>query len=108
MSDIRSYKAIAESVASVVESKQSAYGNSFGQADKVFNLLYPNGIHAEQMKDALTLVRILDKMFRIATQKDAYGENPYMDIAGYCLLAVKRREDEEAANLMNFGSRCIK
>lgn len=38
----------------------------------------------------LCLVRILDKMFRIATDKDALGESPYRDIAGYGILgAVK-------------------
>lgn len=45
----------------------------------------------EQMDDALCVVRILDKLFRIATDRDALGESPYVDIAGYALLGAARR-----------------
>jgi len=32
------------------------------------------------------LLRVIDKLFRIASQKEAFGENPWQDIAGYGLL----------------------
>ena len=34
----------------------------------------------------LTITRIIDKLFRIANRKDAFGESPYRDLTGYGLL----------------------
>ena len=31
----------------------------------------------------LAITRVVDKLFRIANRKDAFGENPWQDIAGY-------------------------
>ena len=57
-------------------------------------MLYPDGIPPEQMTDALAIVRIIDKLFRIATKKDAFGESPFRDIAGYGLLGAHRHDLE--------------
>jgi len=84
------YAELGEEIGRLVEEKQKAYGDSFGKSGAVMRILYPAGIKPDQMDDALCLVRILDKLFRIATDKDALGESPYRDIAGYALLgAVK-------------------
>jgi hypothetical protein len=37
---------------------------------------------------------MIDKMFRIASQKDAFGENPFGDIMGYALLALTKDEEK--------------
>lgn len=86
----RDYEKIGQEVGALVETKQKAYGDSFGKSGDVMRALYPNGISVEHMDDALTIVRIVDKLFRIATKKDALGESPYRDIAGYAILAVGR------------------
>jgi len=44
-------------------------------------ILYPAGISPAQY-DVLAIVRILDKFFRIATNKHALGENPGKDVSG--------------------------
>lgn len=90
------YQEKAKEVALLVEKKQEAYGDSFGKSGEVLKILYPNGIKVEQYQDMLTVVRILDKMFRIATDKDAFGESPYKDILGYSLLAVAKEVKKEA------------
>lgn len=87
-----SYHKIAEEIAGLVVVKQKAYGNSFGCAAEFLKLLYPKGVPIEKYDDMLTLVRIFDKIKRIATDKDALGESPYQDILGYCLLAIKNKE----------------
>lgn len=87
-SSTSAYQTAAREIASLVEEKQAAYGDSFGRSGEVLRVLYPNGISVSQLDDALTITRILDKLFRIATDKDALGESPYRDIAGYALLAV--------------------
>lgn len=82
------YHQAAEAIANLVVEKQKAYGNSFGKAGKIMAILYPEGIPLDKIDDALTVVRIIDKLFRIATDKDALGESPFKDIMGYSLLAV--------------------
>jgi hypothetical protein len=41
----------------------------------------------------LAVTRIVDKLFRIATDKDAFGENPFKDIAGYGILGINNKEN---------------
>ena len=55
--------------------------------------MFPNGIKVDQYGDLLTIARILDKLFRIANDPDAFDENPYQDIVGYALLAMKKYEE---------------
>ena len=75
-------------IAALVSEKQRAYGNSFGKSRDVIRILYPDGISREQYADALAVIRVIDKLFRIATDRDALGESPWQDIAGYALLAT--------------------
>jgi hypothetical protein len=88
----RDYLGIGKSVGELVAKKQAAYGDSFGKSGAVLAILYPAGIAPEQMDDALTIVRVIDKLFRIATDRDALGESPWRDVAGYSLLAIERVE----------------
>jgi hypothetical protein len=36
----------------------------------------------------LAVIRIIDKLFRISHKKNAFGESPFLDIAGYGLLGA--------------------
>lgn len=87
---------MAEQIGKLVAEKQLAYGDSFGKSGQVMRILYPDGIRPDQIDDALCVVRIVDKLFRIATDRDAMGESPYRDIAGYGILGAVRVEDERA------------
>lgn len=84
------YQDYAKEIAQLVEVKQNAYGDSFGKSGEIIKILYPNGISHEQMTDALAVIRVIDKLFRIANRKEAFGENPWADIVGYGLLGVKK------------------
>lgn len=86
------YQDLGRSIGELVEKKQAAYGDSFGKSGAVMRILYPDGISSEQMDDALTVVRVVDKLFRVATDRDALGESPWRDVAGYSLLAAMRVE----------------
>ena len=83
------YKRIGTDIGMLVDSKNAAYGDSFRESGKVIRIIYPNGINSEQCDEALVMVRIIDKLFRIANKKDAFGENPWMDIAGYAILMCR-------------------
>jgi hypothetical protein len=89
------YATLAAQVAATVERKNKAYGDSFGKSGAVLAILYPAGIPLDAYGDALTIVRVVDKLFRIATDRDALGESPWQDIAGYALLAVRRVEADK-------------
>lgn len=86
------YEAIGKQIGVLLNQKQEAYGNAFGEMQKIINVLYPQGIAPYQYKNLLTLVRILDKVFRIANspdgENDLMNEDPWRDIAGYSILAL--------------------
>jgi hypothetical protein len=43
----------------------------------------------------LAIIRVIDKLFRIATAKKALGESPWNDIAGYGILKAAQDEEEK-------------
>ncbi|WP_313894712.1 hypothetical protein [Psychrobacillus sp.] len=80
------YEEIAIAIGRLVDEKNKAYGDAFNKSDEFLRLLYPGGIGPEQYADMLGLIRVFDKLMRIATDKDALGESPWNDIAGYGIL----------------------
>lgn len=85
----------------LVEAKNKQYGDSFNKSFKILEALYPDGVKPHQYKDMLAIIRIIDKLFRIAQRKedgqDPGGESPYNDVTGYGILgavADDRRENE--------------
>lgn len=87
------YEQLGTEIGQLVATKDAAYGKAFDRAGAIVKLLYPNGVTLDQYDDFLAVTRIVDKLFRIANQKDAFGESPFMDIAGYGLLGYKRHLD---------------
>ena len=83
-----SYEDIATRIGKLCAEKNAAYGDSFGQACKILEVLYPRGIDPSQYRDALAITRVIDKLFRLANQKDAFGESPWQDICGYAILGI--------------------
>ena len=88
MSDRKKYHEIGEEIGRLVQEKNEAYGDSFGQACRILEVLYPDGIQPSQYRDALAITRVIDKLFRLANKKDAFGESPWRDICGYAILGV--------------------
>ncbi len=92
---------IGTEIGKLVQVKNAAYGDAFAQSGKILRVLYPQGVRPDQYEDMLGVTRVLDKLFRIATQKDALGETPWGDIAGYGILGVARdralKETKETA-----------
>ena len=94
------FHTIADGIASLICLKQRAYGDSFTKAQLIMDILYPGGVPVSSYRDMLTIIRILDKLSRIATADDPMNEDPWMDIVGYGLLALWQREraQEREAN----------
>lgn len=90
----RSFEAQGTALGRLVEEKQVAYGDSAGKAGRIMAVLYPDGIPAHAYDDALLMVRVIDKLSRIAQRgvdgKDLGGESPWRDIASYGLLGTAK------------------
>lgn len=87
------YEEIGKEIGALVDKKNAAYGDSFNKSGEILKLLFPKGIAPEQYEDMLFIVRNIDKLFRLATSKDAFGENPCRDIAGYAILKSKPKDE---------------
>lgn len=83
------YEQIGKEIGKLTDEKNIAYGDSVLQSHRILEILYPNGVGIDQYSDMLCLVRMIDKQCRIANRKDAFGENPWKDIAGYAILMSK-------------------
>ena len=79
-------------IGALVDRKNVAYGDSFRQTDQILKILFPFGVPVEKYKDLLAMTRIIDKLFRIATDKKAFNEDPWKDIAGYAILKASEEE----------------
>ena len=86
------YPELGQKIGELVAQKSEAYGDSVGKCGDYLRLLYPTGIPPEKYGDALLLARDFDKNMRIANDKHAFGENPYIDKAGYALRGVRLAE----------------
>jgi len=87
---------VAKQAADLSCEKNDSYGDSFKASADYFRLLYPHGIKPEQYEDALLLARDFDKSMRIATKKDAFGENPWKDKLGYALIKIAGDEERKS------------
>lgn len=85
---MRDFAKIGRDIGELVQSKNEAYGDSFANSGEIFKFLFPDGIPPEKYTIALALVRILDKIFRLATNPNYNNENCWQDIAGYCILML--------------------
>jgi hypothetical protein len=88
------YEALASEIGRLTDTKSKQYGDSAERAEKIMKVLYPNGVPVEAFRNALLIVRMCDKLCRIATQDttgvDGGGEDAWRDMAGYSLIGAKR------------------
>lgn len=87
---MRKFEEAGRNLGILVDTKQAAYGDSFTKSGEMMRMLYPEGVPLEKLDDALVVVRVIDKLFRVATDRDAFGESPWQDVAGYGLLGAAR------------------
>ena len=98
---MKSLSEIGSEIGKLVEEKNAAYGSAFDKAGEILKVLYPNGLQPDQYSDMLAIVRILDKMFRIATNKKAFNEEPWKDIAGYGILGIHKEQPMEEEQVLD-------
>lgn len=87
------YIDIGTEIGTLVSAKNEAYGDSFSRSGEILSILYPSGVRPDQYGDMLGVVRVIDKLFRIA-KGEQMGESPWRDIAGYGILGVAAADVE--------------
>lgn len=81
------YEALGKTIGALVDVKNQQYGDAFNQGGRILEVLYPLGIRPDQYRDMLGVIRIIDKLFRVANGKKG-NEDPWQDICGYGLLGT--------------------
>jgi hypothetical protein len=84
------FEQIGQQVGALADQKNAAYGNSFLRMGSIMKHIYPDGVKVDQYQDFITIARLMDKFCRIAADKEAFGENPWRDVAGYSILRSKK------------------
>ncbi|GEM_PF-1708955 len=96
------FEDIGRKTGQVVAKKNEKYGDAFAKSGDILRIFYPDGVRPDQYDDMLAMTRVIDKQFRIATDKDAFGENPWVDITGYGILAQKKDIDKKKLIRRNY------
>ena len=86
------YIDLGQQVGVLLDEKRTCYGDTFDVVPQIMALLYPNGLTPAQYPDVLTVVRMVDKLCRIATGNPEDQEDSWKDLAGYSVLMMARRE----------------
>ena len=84
-----SFEGIAFELSSMLEDKNRQYGDSYARMQHVLPVFFPNGVPADRLLDAIFILRIVDKLMRIASNQPDDMEDPVKDIAGYAILRMR-------------------
>ena len=83
--------------------KNRKYGDAVRKTLGMLNELYPEGIRPDQYSDLLLLVRVMDKLIRIATytpeRRAVDDESPWADVRGYGILGEEKDLDPNEKGL---------
>ena len=87
------YSGVCDLLSGVLDEKNRMYGDAHVKVAKILMILFPDGISVEQYSTISILIRALDKIARIAADRDALLESAWMDLAGYAVLGWIRDEN---------------
>lgn len=95
----KSFHEIAVLQADLLEKKDRAYGSSFNKTADHLKILFPDGIVDDQYQHLMFIIRVLDKLTRIANSSLLPPEegclDAYLDINGYSILGIKKILDSK-------------
>jgi len=85
LSKVKNFRELGEEIGHMTDVKNEKYGDSFNEAHRILEVLYPNGVKPKDYKNMLGITRVLDKLFRLS-KGDQGTESAWRDIVGYGLL----------------------
>lgn len=97
---------VAKEIGELLVIKDAAYGSAFEKTKEIFKILFPAGLPMGAYDDALTIMRILDKICRLGVlctnpeenKTSERTEDAWKDIAGYAIKALsaeRKRNNKE-------------
>lgn len=90
-----SFQELASELAEMLTEKNRKYGDSYARMAHVLPIFYPDGVPGDHLLDAVFILRIVDKLMRIASAQKDDDEDPVMDIAGYAILRMREMRRAE-------------
>jgi hypothetical protein len=92
---MKTFTQIGTGIGDLVQEKSTAYGDSLAVTGDFLRLLFPAGVPPDRLDDAFLQARIFDKQMRVANDKDAFGESPFEDMAGYCIRGIQLHQQRK-------------
>jgi len=86
---------VAEQIGKFISQKNESYGSAYGFVNKILRDLYAEKVEPNQYLDFVMIARVLEKISRISHHKQAFGEDPWKDIAGYALCRIAEEKTNE-------------
>ncbi len=90
-----SFHSLGEELADMLDNKNRQYGDSYARMAHVLPMFYPDGVPGDHLLDAVFILRIIDKLMRIASAQGDDLEDPVKDIAGYAILRMKEMRSSD-------------
>lgn len=86
------HETTGQKIGELVDEKNRQYGNAINDTEDFLRLLYPDGIPTGHYHQVGVIVRVWDKLKRIANGNQG-NEDAWQDIAGYGILMAGNRND---------------
>ncbi len=86
---LQDFLGLGEEIGRMLADKNRKYGDSYARMAHVLPMFYPDGVPGDHLLDAIFILRIIDKLMRIASAQGDDEEDPVKDIAGYAVLRMR-------------------
>jgi len=83
------FLSLANELGNMLADKNRQYGDSYARMAHVLPMFYPDGVPPDQLLDAVFILRIVDKLMRIASAQGDDQEDPVLDLCGYGILRLR-------------------
>lgn len=90
---------LGKQIGDIVADKNAKYGSAYRSSADFLKVLFPNGIPVDRYQEVLLMVRMFDKMQRLATGCGGDTEDPWMDLAGYSMLGVESSQHRKGGSI---------
>jgi hypothetical protein len=92
---LEDFLGLGEEIGRMLANKNRKYGDSYARMAHVLPMFYPDGVPGDHLLDAVFILRIIDKLMRIASAQGDDEEDPVKDIAGYAILRMREMRNSE-------------
>ncbi len=91
---LEDFLGLGEEIGRMLADKNRKYGDSYARMAHVLPMFYPDGVPGDHLLDAIFILRIIDKLMRIASAQGDDEEDPVKDIAGYAVLRMREMRNK--------------